>query len=241
MNTSLLPNSAFGTLVDRIIGITESTNNTEITQSAKYLHLVAVNQAFTQGYNRVDRSPLTQEIRRLDKLRKVAFKSLTNYIKSELDSPVAANRQAAIRIDNVLKSEGRISTMANESMNNRTKIMSKVLDILNSEPIKADIATINARLKVAPLATVQGEFESYCSLRANEKAQTNTIPSATTLRRELKVAVDAFVKYVDSLATVNSNPLWNELNSKIQERIAEALRTNRTKSRTKKDAGKETK
>ena len=241
MNISLLSNAAFGTLTDRIIGTTENTNNTEITGSATFLHLVAANQAFTQGYNRVERSPLTSEIKKLDKARKIAFKSLANYVKSELDSSVAANRQAAIRIDNVLKSEGRISTIANGSMSNRSKIMSKVLNILNSDPIRDDITTINAGLKVNALATVNGEFEAYCSLRANEKAKTNTIPSATTLRGELKEAFDAFVKYVDSLTRVNSAPVWIELNNKIQERIDEALRTYRTKSRTKKDAGKESK
>lgn len=237
-NISRLPNPAIGTLADRIIGITETTKQREFSECAVFQHLVAKSIEFTRGFDHVEKSTLTSSIKKLDKNRCMLLKSLSNQIKSDLCSPLADVQEAAKRIDNVLKSEGTLSEIVGESMSNRTKIIAKVLNNLNSDPLRADIAILNIAIKVDALATIDGEFEAMYARRSNEKAEASSIISATSRRGELENAIRDFTAYVKAMITVNADPKWQDLYNKIEARVDEVSRSYRPKSRTKKDSDK---
>lgn len=186
----------------------------------------------------MEKSTLTSSIKKLDKKRCMLFKALSNQIKSDLCSPLPEVQEAAMRIDNVLRSEGTLSEIVGESMGNRSKIIAKVLNNLNSEPLRADIATLNIAIKVDALATTNGEFEAMYARRSNEKAEASSITSATNRRGELENAIRDFIAYVKAMITVNADPMWQDLYNKIEARVDEISRSYRPKSRSKKDSDK---
>ena len=235
---SHFPNSTLGTLANRIENTVVGLNRREVLESPKYLFMVNANKMFTLGFNQVDRSILTPEIKAVDKQRNAFLKSLWDQVKSDLNSPLPNVQQAAFRILNILKSEGSLSSIMALPMGDRSRIVQKLLDNLAGSSAQADVATLNAGVKVDALAAVQGEFEAVYARRSDEKAVAGAIASATKQRRELEDAIREFMKFVDSKANVDADIFWRDLHSKIQERIDELSRSYRPKSRTKKDTDK---
>ena len=235
---SHFPNSTLGALANRIENTVVGLNRREVLESPKYLFMVNANKMFTLGFNQVDRSILTPEIKAADKQRNAFLKSLWDQVKSDLNSPLPNVQQAAFRILNILKSEGSLSSIMALPMGDRSRIVQKLLDNLASSSAQADVATLNAGVKVDALATAHGGFEAIYARRSDEKAVAGTIASATKQRRELEDAIREFMKFVDSKANIDTDPFWSDLRSKIDERIDELSRSYRPKTRAKKSPEK---
>jgi len=231
-----LPVSALGTAAERIVELVRATNNDELIRSTQFLNLETKEGRYACGFNKLAACLYTKEVIVADKKRDCCLIALYAHVTAERHSPYPEAQRAAQRIYNVMKAHGTAAIMGNMSLGEESMAIRKLLTNLVADTHMADMDTTNLAVWVGALSRAQKEFEAVYARRASQNVSDAEIFSATTQRRELEAAIRGFMKYVDAMATVGTDPLWPDLNRKIEDCLTELAHGLRSEGRPKPEA-----
>ena len=220
-----------GTGAVRIIDLVRATNNQEVIKSPAFVNLEVKEKLFTSAFNKVEGSLYTKNVAASDKRRDDALVSLYGHVKSLLRSPNPEVAQAARRVNDVLKTHDTAYVIAKKKHSEESALVRKLLTHLDSAIADADLDLLDLRPWIDAVKAEQNTFEAIYDKRSTENATEAEIASATNQRAELETAIRGFMKYVDAMATISTDPFWHNLNIQIEERLDEIARNSRPNSR----------
>ena len=221
---SLLPVSALGTAAVRIKELVRATNNNEVIQSSQFMNLETQEQSFLLSYNKMAGSSYTSQITAIDKKRDTALGALYFRVKSELHSPLQAQKEAATEIYSILRAHGTASSIAKQPLGEESQIIRKLLTNLSAQALQPHIVTLSLMVWIDALSTAQNELEVVYARRSDENASEADIASATAQRTSLEMAIRSFMKYLEAMDLISTDPFWHDLSIKVEERIDELTR-----------------
>ena len=220
-----------GTGAVRIEDLVRATNNQEVIKCPAFMNLEVKERLFTSGFNKVDVSLYTKTVAASDKRRDSALIGFFGQVKALMHSPTPAVAEAAGRVNDVLKTHDTAYVIAKKKHSEESALIRKLLSHIDSAVTAADLDLLGLRPWIEALRLAQDEFEAIYDKRSTENATEAEIASATNQRAELEAAIRGFMKYVDSMATINPDPFWHNLNIQVEERMAEIARNSRPSSR----------
>ena len=220
--------SALGTASVRLVELIVGTNRAELVQSSHFMTLETQARLFSSGYNKMEVSLYTEEVAAGDKRRDNALAALYKHVRSLQNAPIAEMKLAAKRIYSVLKAHGTASAIAVMKLGDESQAVRKLLTNMATDILPADIATLGLGPWIDELTQVQTAFEAIYVRRSDENASEADIASATNQRRNLESSIRGIIKFVDSMANISPDPFWHDLYNRIEERLDELGRGNRS-------------
>ena len=215
----------------RIQEVVKTTNNPAVMNSPLYTNLVEKERLFTDAFNKTNGSIYTKKVNASDKIRDDAVLGLFGHVKSLLRSPIPAVAQAAGRVHDVLRTHPSAYNINRKKHAEESGLIRKLLAHIDTAVTTADIETLDLRPWIEAVRTGQDDFEAIYDERSTENATEAEIESATNQRAELQAAIRGFMKYVDAMAIINTDPFWHNLSIQIEERLAEIARNSRRNPR----------
>ena len=231
---SQLTVAALGMVLQLLLDLFQKTKKTELLSSNQYMGFENDAQHYIGALQKMESSLYSPEVAAAEKGRKNSLSALYKYVKTRIDSPIAAEREAAKRVYALLKVHGTITSIVGLSQGDKTPKLDAIIFHVGTGVSPTDMATLNLSPWIDALTQAQASYLSLFIQRSNSNASEADIVSATKQRPQLEKSLRKLTNFVEAKAILDPDPFWHDLSLQIEERISEVANNSRTKPRTAK-------
>lgn len=184
-------------------------------------------ETYKKVYSKLTYSGQGKSVAEADKHRDKIYSGIKGYLSGFVGVPELAGYSEAMALYEVFKKYGldldRLSYSA------ETAQMNNLLLELDAETNKEKIATLQLTAYFAKLKQAQTDFEAIYATQAEANAELSSLPSATTIRRNLEKALR---NYFTLLTAMKDDEEWSLLYQDINQIVKGINNTVTTKKKT---------
>ena len=233
--------AALGMVIKLLLDLFDTVKNEELQTSEQYLNSKRDAQSYLNSFNKATASRYSPEVAAREKQRNTSISALIKHVRTQMEAPIPAIREAAMRVYAVIKIHGNISRIVKLSQGDKTTAIDSLLAHIMRDISSEDIATLNLAPWIDGVKQAQANFLASYIQRSNSNAHEADIESASAQRPQLEKSLQQLTKFIEAKAMLDPNPLWHDLSNRIDERITEIANAQRVKPRPKKKPKEENK
>ena len=233
-----LTTTSLGMIIKLLLDLFLKTKHTELLGSKQYIAFAVEAQGYLNSLNKVESSLYTPDVATREKRRDTSIAALYKTVKGLTTAPVAGIKEAANRIEAVLKVHGTSTSICGLKQGDKTPVIDSLLAQVASSISADDIAILNLAPWIDDIAQAQADYLAIYVQRSSSNASEANIAPASLQRPQLEKSLTALMKYIDAKVTLDADPFWHGISNEVEELITEMANTQRVKSRTpKKEKG----
>ncbi len=214
---SKLTTTTLATLAQRVINSSKNGNYTVVKNHPLLLEVEKEYEIYDKVYAKLTFSGKGKEVAEVDNLRDSLFSSLKFLVRGYSKAVTLPEHTIAKELLGIINELGK--NMMTLSYSEQTAQMKKLLEELDVEENKEKIKKLGLNKIVKELKRVQLEFEELYTQQAEANAELRSLPSATTIRKDLEKSLR---NYFQLLSAMNSLPDWSMIYADINELVKSA-------------------
>lgn len=214
---SKLTTTTLATLAQRVINSSKNGNYTVVKNHPLLLEVEKEYEIYDKVYAKLTFSGKGKEVAEVDNLRDSLFSSLKFLVRGYSKAVTLPEHILAKELLGIINELGK--NMMTLSYSEQTAQMKKLLEELDVEENKEKIKKLGLNKIVKELKRVQLEFEELYTQQAEANAELRSLPSATTIRKDLEKSLR---NYFQLLSAMNSLPDWSMIYADINELVKSA-------------------
>lgn len=233
LNFARLNNAEFTYFMGQFIAYTETATTEALhVGGSTFAALKADHQKLVDLVNQSRTAEETAKIAETDKQEDDLLSFLFATVKSACNHPIAAKREAAQSVYNVLKPYTGVQSLPQRQ---QVQTVDGILFDLKKEPVAANITALGLSAEVETLATLNAEYGSLIASRA-ETQQANPVESAKPVRKEMCELYDELVTTAWAFSIASPSDVLSGFIASVNKLIADtAAAYNQRMAQRKKD------
>lgn len=200
----------------------------DVVTDTAYTNLEQKSEKYRQSINKRRFSDLTDEMVALDKNRDSLSSAMRSNVASQLSSPIASMRDAALQVQRVLDRFVGVEVLSfgDESVNLRNMVTE-----LRAPELVDAVTALNLKPWIDAIEKANEDFELKIRERGDDVVAIHEVKSASVLRRELEQALRDYFEFVHALVILKKTDDYRNFEKRLYERVeAVVAPLNRTPS-----------
>ena len=221
------------TLAQRIINSSKNGNYTVVENHELLLSIEEQYSIYDKVYAKLAFSGKGQTVAEADHTRDNLFSGIKKFLKGYEKLPSLDNYQIAMDVLSIFKTHGL--DLDKLSYSAETAQMKKLIEELEKPETLNKLSALNLETIFNQLKTAQADFEAIYAEQAEANADLRQLPSASTIRKNLEVAIKNYLNLLTAMKNVEN---WKLIYADINEIVKAAKNSTITAKNSNKQENK---
>ena len=221
------------TLAQRIINSSKNGNYTVVENHELLLSIEEQYSIYDKVYAKLAFSGKGQTVAEADRTRDHLFSGMKKFLKGYEGLPSLDNYQIAMDVLSIFKTHGL--DLDKLSYSAETAQMKKLIEELEKPETLNKLSALNLETIFNQLKTAQADFEAIYAEQAEANADLRQLPSASTIRKNLEVAIKNYLNLLTAMKNVEN---WKLIYADINEIVKAAKNSTITAKNSNKQENK---